>query len=205
MNVGSRSIIIESVMIGVPIVSIILLIAWQGSRFSQGAYVRSKVDGEVYLVRNNSEKQAAADILAFLNRRIRILLHHLKLGAGIPPTMKRAAQRIVSLYDPNALSENVWRQDEHSSYTLNKGQEIAMCLRDGDDVRFEPINKLMFVLLHEISHVGAESSSEGKHNQEFWDIFSFIYQTAIRLGIYEYEDYNKRPQQYCGVGISKTP
>ena len=201
----NKVVIIETLMIGVPILAITLLIAKQSSHFSQGVYVKSTIDNHVYYVRNNETKQQSANILATLNQRVVILLNDLKTTNGIPPNMQNAASRIVRLYNPKSLSENVFRQENHTSYTLNKGQEVALCLRDGKDTRFEPINKLMFVLLHEISHVGAESSSEGKHNREFWNIFSFIYQRAINLKIYSFEDYNASPQEYCGVDISRTP
>lgn len=202
----NKTVVIETLSIGIPLLAIALLIAKQSSHFSSGVYVRSRTDNQRYLVRNNEFKQEAADLLGSLNQRITILLNDLRTAThSIPPNMRDAAERITRLYRPKSLSENVFRKDEHTSYTLNKGQEVALCLRDGADQHFEPINKLMFVLLHEISHVGAKSSSEGKHNREFWDVFAFIYQRAIALGIYKYEDYNTRPQTYCGVGISKTP
>lgn len=202
---ANRSVIIESLTIGIPLFAIALLIAKQSSNFAQGVYVKSSIDNRSYYVRNNDFKQQSANILATLNQRISILLNDLKTSNNIPPNMKKASLRITRLYNPKSLSENVLKQGEHTSYTLNKGQEVALCLRDGKDTRFEPVNKLMFVLLHEISHVGAESSSEGRHNKEFWDVFGFIYQRAMNLGIYTYEDYNSAPQKYCGVGISKTP
>lgn len=201
----NKPVIIETLTIGIPLLAIVLLVAKQNSSFGQGVYVKSSVDSRTYYVRNNDFKQESADLLAKLNQRIHILLNDLKVTHAIPPNMRHAAMRIVRLYNPRALSENVYRQGEHTSYTLNKGQEVALCLRNGQDSQFEPINKLMFVLLHEISHVGARSSSAGKHNKEFWEIFGFIYQRAIKLGIYAFEDYNTAPQQYCGVGISKTP
>ena len=89
----------------------------------------------------------------------------------------------------------------HTSYTVNKGQEIVLCIRQTNDI-IVPINDLTFVALHELGHVCTSSMD---HSPEFWTNFSFLLQEAIKLQLWEYIDYDKRPVDYCGIMITDTP
>ena len=65
------------------------------------------------------------------------------------------------------------------SYTINK-EKVFLCLKDekGD---YYNTNLLMYVTLHEISHVICESIG---HTQEFHDIFEALLGAAAAEGIY---------------------
>lgn len=204
----------DIITIIVPIAGIALLWSNAGRKFKSGTYIKSSVDGRTYFVLNTPNKQKAADILAELNQRIEKLIEHLKSerSAGhIPLNMTRAVDRIIRLYNPDSLSENVYRQLDFTSYTFNKGQSIALCLTTRDNSeknneQFEPINRLIFVVLHEISHIGDDTVSDGaRHTLQFWKIFSYIYNEAIKIGIHNYENYNHKPVDYCGMKIEATP
>lgn len=77
------------------------------------------------------------------------------------------------------------------SYTINKTR-IYMCLKDEYGNYYDD-NSLMFVLLHELSHVICKSIG---HTNEFQNIFNDILLEASKAGIY-----NPRipmVQKYCG-------
>lgn len=62
-------------------------------------------------------------------------------------------------------------------------------------------NLVMYVLLHEISHVACP---EYDHTPLFKKIFRFICQEAIDVGLYEKIDFVNTPKEYCGMGINES-
>jgi hypothetical protein len=73
-------------------------------------------------------------------------------------------------------------------------QSIRVCLQ-GDP----PLNALIFVVLHELAHIG--SASYG-HTDEFWHVFSRLLNVAESLHIYDDHDPSER---VCGREIGKRP
>lgn len=95
-----------------------------------------------------------------------------------------------------------WKSTE-TSYTINKGEILALCLRHKDiPEKFHDMNVIMFVTVHELAHIFSESIG---HTDEFWTNFKFLLNEAINLGIYKFEDYNNNNKHYCGININYTP
>ena len=93
--------------------------------------------------------------------------------------------------------------DDGSSYTINKGDLVALCLRHKkNDHPFHDNNTLLFVIIHEMSHIA--SISEG-HNSEFVTNFKWLLNEAKLLGYYEPVDYRQSPMTYCGVKVTNNP
>ena len=93
--------------------------------------------------------------------------------------------------------------DDGSSYTINKGDLVAICLRHKHkDHPFHDYNTLLFVIIHEMSHIA--SISEG-HNSEFIKNFKWLLIEAKKLGYYEPVNYQKTPITYCGVKVTNNP
>lgn len=159
--------------------------------------VKSDIDNKYYIVRNNKNKQESADTLALINSKIIKLIDHLK---NENPKTKNVSL-LLSRYNGDSLMENI--ELDNTTYTINKGTEIAVCLstRDTHENLYD-INKLMFVIIHELAHVGSESYG---HNNEFRLFFIFLLKKSIEIGIYKYEDYSKQPAEYCGITINTTP
>jgi hypothetical protein len=42
------------------------------------------------------------------------------------------------------------------------------------------------------------------HGIEFVEKFRFLLKESINLGIYNYEDYSKKPKEYCGITINNN-
>ena len=160
-------------------------------------YVRAAYDGNAYLVRRNETSGQAADTLARLNDRVLVLLKHLEFRYP-------KDNRVISLkarYNPRALSEG-GHDSGHTSYSIDKGKRIVMCLRSraagGRHGAIENTNTLMYVLLHELSHLATE---ELGHTKAFWANFDFMKREAATVGVYTETDYARHPAGYCGIVI----
>lgn len=81
----------------------------------------------------------------------------------------------------------------NSSFTENK-EIITMCLRDPKTNEYYDDNSIMYVALHELSHMLSKSTG---HGDEFKIKFSNLLRQAARLGIYNPNI--PMPESYCGV------
>lgn len=179
------------------VIILIVVIAYQNYT-SEFLTVRSKEDNREYLVQAADDQQEAADMLA----RIRIALVRLQkhIVANFPNDPR--AKQLNELFDPDNMVEAAL-DSESTSYTINKGEKVVICLRarDGSN-RIEDFNTLMFVAIHEFSHILTESVG---HTGEFWDNFAWVLREAIRCGVWKYEDFQSNPKMYCGVKITSCP
>jgi predicted metal-dependent hydrolase len=160
-------------------------------------YVRSTIDNELYKVQSKDDKQAAADTLAIIKIKLKKMANHLLINFPSSNSTKKLKN---NYNDFKYISENNDMR-YHTSYTVNKGEQMVFCIRQTND-SLVPMNDLTFVALHEMAHV---CSSSRDHTPEFWTNFSFLLQEAIKLQIWEYIDYDKRPVDYCGIMITDTP
>ena len=88
------------------------------------------------------------------------------------------------------------------AYIVNKDQELRVCVTDKANKNAEQLNTAMFVVIHELAHMASVSFG---HNKEFWDNFKILLGEAIKVGIYEYQDYSQNSEKYCGTKIYSTP
>ena len=109
----------------------------------------------------------------------------------------------------NQLSRNIkhikiqegGNNDKYTSYSINKGEQIVFCLRSKRDDKLHDINLVMYVVLHELSHVACP---EYGHTPLFKKIFAFLTKTAIEMGLYKKLEFNKDPIEYCGLMITDS-
>jgi hypothetical protein len=162
--------------------------------------VKSKVDDQYYLVRNLPDKQQAADSLAHVRTKILRLIKYLKQSHMDKPFVKQ----MVTKFDCSSERFTESTPDaQYTSYSVNKGEKIYMCLRQRNQ-REELVdeNIILFVALHEMSHVGTVSIG---HTPEFWNNFSWLLKQAEKLKIYQYTDFAAQPVEYCGIHITDSP
>ena len=62
-------------------------------------------------------------------------------------------------------------------------------------------NLVMYVALHELSHVACPSYG---HGDEFKKVFAFIATVAVDIGIYKKIEFNFKPEEYCGLTITDS-
>ena len=193
----------ESVLPWILVLTIVI-IAFVAMQLKSSKYpmalVKSTVDNEYYLVRNLPDKQDACDRLARVRAKILILRTFLKQTYYEKPFVKQMLDDFDC--EPNRFSEST-PEAQYTSYSVNKGEKIFMCLRQRDE-KEELVNEnvILFVALHEMSHVGTASIG---HTPEFWNHFAWLLEQAEKTKIYEYTDFSAHPVEYCGVHITDSP
>ena len=182
------------------IVLICLLICKIHKMFTE-TMVISQVDGKLYTVKKNFDNiQNASDILAKLNEINITMIRHLKKTYN-NSTWEDDVKFLGGNYKNGILEENFPTGKENTSYVINKGQEVRICLRNKTG-KIHDFNTLVFVNLHELSHMLDRNYG---HNESFWNCFKFILCEAVKLGIYKPVDYKKYPASYCGIKITSNP
>jgi hypothetical protein len=163
--------------------------------------VTSTVDNKPYKVRDMPDKQEAANLMANLRIRLTKLCEALEKKYPDKTQVKQLVKNFRS--DPYRFIEAT-PDSEHTSYSINKGESIHMCLRqrDGPDESLVNENVMTFVALHELSHVCTESIG---HGPDFWNNFGWLLKEAEAIGIYKYTDFKAHPVGYCGVHITDSP
>jgi WLM domain len=149
---------------------------------------------------------AAAQKLSRLNARLMGFLASLQYKYGAAPQNResRIVEAILVNYNPDKFYENDPKAGKGTSFTINKGEKIYICLRQKDNpMTFVDDNTVIFVMLHEISHIG--NYDGWGHRVDFWDVFKFVLKEAVEHGVYRYVNYDRWPAEYCGITINYNP
>jgi len=173
---------------------------YHDSEMFQLRCVISGVDGNEYCVRDRSKVNEAADLLAQTTNKCTKLVQ--MMGQKKPNS--DITKRLVEGYNPQKIRETL-PTSSHTAYSENKGEKLAFCLtkrKDGNPNKLIESNTLMFVALHELSHIATVSVG---HTPEYWNTFKFILENAVEYGLYNPVDYKKNPTGYCGMTISDNP
>ena len=161
---------------------------------------KSTIDGKTYRVRDLPDKQRAADLLAKLRQKLEVLMDSLTESYPNKPQVKRLVQNFKS--DPNRFLEST-PDAEHTSYSVNKGESVHLCLRQRDGTeKLVDDNIMMFVSIHEMAHMITKSIG---HEPEFWNNFGWLLREAEAKGLYKPTDFKSHPVMYCGVSITDSP
>ena len=136
----------------------------------------------------------AANKLAEINSKVQRLIHSLD-GS------KEGTDKLVKNYNPDTLSETGIGA-KYTSYSVNKGEKISICIRQTSDNSFIDDNTILFVVIHELAHVMTKSVG---HTPEFWDNMKYLLEEGEKIGIYKPINYKKSPKRYCGMEINSTP
>jgi hypothetical protein len=175
---------------------IILIILENNELFLE--YRNSKLNNKKYGIQEEFNKSdEAVEILAKLHDQMDNLVTDLHKNY---PNDERVL-RLVKGFRKAKIEEAP--NDDGSSYTINKGELVAICLRHKKNEHpFHDYNTLLFVIIHEMSHIA--SISEG-HNSEFITNFKWLLKEANKFGYYEPVNYQKSPMTYCGVKVTNNP
>jgi hypothetical protein len=111
---------------------------------------------------------------------------------------------VLANYNPESIAENDPVKSGGTSYTVDKGKKMYICTRSKNDPnKLTDRDTLLFVILHEISHI-ANFNGWG-HGQDFWETFAFILHEAEISGIYSPVNYAATPVNYCGMVVNHNP
>mgnify|MGYP006093813255 CR=1 FL=1 len=163
-------------------------------------------DNRKYRLLDLEGKEECLNILVKLNNNVLKLISLLKEEIKTDKIEEIDINEIKTLiknYNPYSLNENLENRSL-TAYSLNKGEEICLCLREPHNelIIIKDINTLMFVLIHELSHL---MTTEYGHTDKFWKNMTYLLKKSNEVNIYDLIDYKKYPVKYCGVNINQTP
>jgi len=189
-------------ILGYVMIIFIIIISYKlyiDSDYFQLKCIVSTVDGDKYCVRERKNLQAASDLLANITVKMKKLVEYVDKKYPDKPNIRR----LVKKFNPNKIMETL-PTSEYTAYSENKGKKIAFCLNKEKHNNNNLIdeNTLMFVAIHEMSHIATESIG---HNKEFWDNFKFLIKEAKDAGLYNIVDYSENNEEYCGMTITDNP
>jgi predicted metal-dependent hydrolase len=167
-------------------------------------YIKSDIDGNYYLVRNTDDKTQAANMLAKIHQDILKLSDFLEKNKN-NDKYKEYKEYIELLHEkaPKIILVESTQDSAYTSYSVNKGEQIVFCLRTKrTGNHMHDFNLVMYVVLHEISHVACPIYDN--HGPLFRKIFAFLTKEAIDIGIYKRIDFGSKPEDYCGMLISDS-
>ena len=161
--------------------------------------IKSNIDKNNYWVRNLPDKESAANTLAKIKENIVKLVNYLKQNMNKFPKKLSYIKDLIRRTKVINIMETP-KSDKFTSYTINKGEKIVFCLRHKVINSIHDMNTLMYVVIHELAHVGCP---EYGHTPLFRKIFKFLLKQSVKIGIYTPVNYILNPQNYCGMVINE--
>ncbi len=192
------------------LIFLLIFIIYKFYSYKEVHYEKSDIDGNIYAIRiaNKSPKfyKESANALAIINQRVEKLIEHLLENYSNDDSKNYFIRKFKENYSHNILSEATI-DSRYTTYTIDKS-EMHICLRSRDsDEQIYDINILMYVVLHELAHL-CNYNRKGYpihgHGSEFKYIFQFIVEEAIKIGIYQDQDFDNKPREYCNLVINTS-
>jgi predicted metal-dependent hydrolase len=164
-------------------------------------YIESK-SGTKFLVNNDSMKEAASDLLSTIVENMFKLKNYLyKFKDNYSDYEVYIYQLNTNLNEATTIIYETEPNSDLTSYSINKGEELAFCLKSKKTGKLHDINLLMYVALHEMAHIACPETG---HGDLFKKIFKFLTERAIEINLYRRVDYNQQPTEYCGMVLSSS-
>ena len=182
------------------LITLIIIIIFIQKHNHKVLIIESMIDNKYYIVNNYNDKQNAADLLAQIYKNVAILRNYLNKNKKNFEEYIEYIDLLDSRYDNVIIKENT-ENNNYTSYSVNKGEEIVFCIRSKIDNSLHDINLIMYVAIHEFAHVACP---EIGHTPLFKKIFKFFLECAIEINIYNYDNYKMNEQEYCGIQINET-
>ena len=160
----------------------------------------SSLDNKKYLVQDLDDKDEASYLLSVVRRRIFIICDYLLKNIDKYPQYSTYIKQFCDRIQNIVLKENT-ANNKFTSYTVNKGDEMVLCLRSNKTGDLHDINLIMYVVIHELAHIACP---EINHTPLFTELFIFYLKIAIDLGVYNKVNYQINPKEYCGITIQEN-
>jgi WLM domain len=204
------------------IIVFIIIVALMLIYFYTPPRIEIDVQGRAWSVIESYENSTeAAEMLSRLHERMLTFMRYLKFKYHIDETEDVIAQEgaahnvgsqdvqkilhaLLDNYNPDVFYENDPRYSNDTSYTINKGDSMYICLRKKDQpATLEDEELVFFVMIHECAHIG--NYNGWGHDDRFWTVFKFLLHEAVLAGVYHPIDYEKYPADYCGLKVYYQP
>jgi len=155
-----------------------------------------------FLVYNDEQKNESAKLLEVITNNMFKIKDYLYQNIEKFPEMKDYIKQLNrNLNKERTLIYENDPKSELTSFSVNKGEEIALCLKSKKTGSMHNINLMMYVTIHEMAHIACP---EIGHGDLFKKIFKFLCEQSIVIGVYKYDDYENNPIEYCGMMLSSS-
>jgi predicted metal-dependent hydrolase len=171
-------------------------------RHSKLTIVEQEDTGMKLMVYNDKNKKVSASLLSEIIVRMFKLRNNLIRDKEKHPEFKEYIELLEKNF--NESRTQIYENDpssELTSFSVNKGEEVAFCLKSKKDGKIHEINLLIYVAIHEMGHMACP---EIGHGELFKKIFKFLTLRAMEMELYVKEDYNQNPVEYCGMILSSS-
>jgi hypothetical protein len=171
-------------------------------RHSKLTIVEQEDTGMKLMVYNDKNKKVSASLLSEIIVRMFKLRNNLIRDKEKHPEFKEYIELLEKNF--NESRTQIYENDpssELTSFSVNKGEEVAFCLKSKKDGKLHEINLLIYVAIHEMGHMACP---EIGHGELFKKIFKFLTLRAMEMELYVKEDYNQNPVEYCGMILSSS-
>lgn len=176
----------------------------------------SSIDSKMYKVRSGQDPQKRADLLAFINMKLSILVN--TLSADPRYSSDPDVQRLVNNWNKGVSIKEIGNMESDAAYVINK-QYMSFCLQDSPEpgkplknTNIEDTNLITYVGIHELAHI---MSIETEHGSEFIRNFQFLLNyaqnitytnpfTKVTEKLYIPLNDLKTADNYCGVELKKS-
>lgn len=179
------------------IIIIVVILLFGVFNFSGTSLLFVKSNDKYHLVRDLPNKQEAANLLAEIKKRLQILIDYCIINYP----SKKEVQFLKKRFNENNIQESDLK-DSGTSFSIDKGKEIHLCIRDKKDTQFHEINLLMYVAIHEAAHI-LNFKTYG-HDKHFMENFKWLLKQSIKVGIYKPVNYAEKNKSYCGTNVTSN-
>jgi len=181
------------------IVALVALIIYLIYSIKNNGLVHAEFDGQIYMVQEHKDKMKAVDLLIKLKNDLAVIAQK-SLERAQSENNKDYINYISIILSKlkTVFIREVEKDSPYTSYSVNKGEELVFCLRNKETFEFYDYNKILYVAVHEIAHIGCP---EVGHTKLFFELNKYLLETAQQNGLYNFIDYNTTPEEYCGIQI----
>lgn len=159
------------------------------------------IEGFKYTIYNN-DIEKKSEIINIIINNMNLLKNHLYNNIDNFIEFKKY---IIQLNNNFTIDRTyIYETNPYSkltSYSVNKGEELSICIKSKKTNNYHDINVLMYVIIHEMAHFACP---EIGHGLLFQKIFKFFLLEAINIGIYKKVDYSLYPVEYCGIELNSS-
>ena len=185
----------QEILVGILVLIIIYLIY----SIKTSGLVHAEFEGQIYLVQDHENKFQAIDFLKRLKNDLdKIAQKSLERAKDDKNSEFEEYISIIVKRLNTVFIREVEKDSPYTSYSVNKGEELVFCLRNKETHEFYDYNKVLYVAVHEIAHIGCP---EIGHTKLFFELNKYILETANNNNMYTMVDYNSNPEEYCGIQI----
>jgi hypothetical protein len=163
-------------------------------------YIESNT-GTKFLVHKDNIKKEKANLLGEIVSNMYKLKNYLITNINNYPDYKIYIQQLNNNLTTSTIVYETEPTTELTSYSVNKGEEISFCLKSKKTGDLHDLNLLMYVAVHEMSHIACP---EIGHGELFKVIFKKFIEVAIQIGIYKKVNFIETPVEYCGMILSSS-